>query len=72
MGGLHIEMVTLKLIGDWLEDTGWTNILYTVGLAEQGTANSFIKGEPVSKSRRVHQITASALYVLMKKIALYL
>ena len=67
LGGLHIEMVTLKLIGDLLEDTGWTNILYTTEVAEQGTSNSFIKGEPVSKSRRAHQITASVLYVLMKK-----
>ncbi len=23
LGGLHIEMAGLKVIGDWLEDTGW-------------------------------------------------
>ena len=23
LGGLHIELCSLKLIGDWLEDSGW-------------------------------------------------
>ena len=23
LGGLHIEMAALKVIGDWLEDCGW-------------------------------------------------
>ena len=39
-GGLHIEMATLKLLGDWLED--WTNALVQADIASFGTANSFI------------------------------
>ena len=67
MGGLHVEMVMLKVIGNWLEDTGWSNVLCTSEVAEQGTANSFIWGSHVSKTRKAHQITACALYSLMKK-----
>ena len=26
-GGLHIEMAGLKVIGDWLEDSGWVQAL---------------------------------------------
>ena len=26
-GGLHIEMAVMKVLGDWLEDSGWTNAL---------------------------------------------
>ena len=28
LGVLHIEMATLNLLGDWLEDSGWTNAWY--------------------------------------------
>lgn len=27
LGGLHIEMAGLKMIGDWLEDSGWVEAL---------------------------------------------
>ncbi len=27
LGGLHIEMATLSVMGDWLEGSGWTAIL---------------------------------------------
>ena len=26
-GGLHIEMAMLAVIGDWLEGSGWTNVM---------------------------------------------
>ena len=27
MGGLHIEMACLRIIGDWLQNSGWTGAL---------------------------------------------
>ena len=36
LGGLHIEMVDLKILGDWLEDSGWTNVLIEAKIANPG------------------------------------
>ena len=35
--------------------------------ASAGTAESFVKATSVTRSRRTHQVTASSLYVLLKK-----
>ena len=36
LGGLHIEMVALKMLGDWLEDSGWTSALVEARIANPG------------------------------------
>jgi hypothetical protein len=41
IGGLHIKMACLKLAGDWLEDSGWTEALVQADIAGAGTTNSF-------------------------------
>ena len=68
-GGLHIEMATLKLLGDWLEDSGWTiaNALIQAEIASSGTANSFILASHVTKTRHAHQVTAASLYALLQR-----
>ena len=63
LGGLHIEMAALSNIGGWLEDSGWTN----VNIASAGTAQSFLNGTRVSRTRHARQVTASSLYMLMQK-----
>ena len=66
-GGLHIEMATLKLLGDWLEDSGWTNALVQADIASSGTANSFIHASHIAKTRHAHQVTAASLYILLQQ-----
>ena len=66
-GGLHIEMAMLKLLGDWLEDSGWTNTLVQADIANSGTANSFIHARHVTKTRHAHQLTAASLYTLLQQ-----
>ena len=39
LGGLHIEMVALKMLGDWLEDSSWTSALVEAKIASAGVAN---------------------------------
>ena len=56
-GGLHIEMVVLKILGDLLEDSGWTAALVHAGVATSGTADSFLKVCHVTRTRRTLQIT---------------
>ena len=64
-GVRHVELTALKAIGTWTEDSGWTGALVKSGIASSGTADSFLKASPVSKTRRAHQITASVLTILM-------
>ena len=55
------------MLGDWLEDRGWTSALVEAKIANLGVANSFIKASNVKRARRAHQLTASALYTLLNK-----
>lgn len=67
LGGLHIEMAALNMIGDWLEDSGWVEALVQAKVASAGTAESFLKATHVTRTRHAHQVTASSLYILLKK-----
>ena len=65
-GGLHLEMCTLKMLGDVLKDSGWTIALTEAEVASAGTADSFIHASHVKKTRLAHQVTACSLYQLCK------
>ena len=64
-GGLHIEMALVRLLGRWLEHSGWTSALTQSKVASPGKADFFIKAASVTRSRHAHQLTASSLYVLL-------
>ena len=66
-GGLHIEMAFLKVIGGWLEGSGWTTALADPNVATPGTAESFFKAASVTRSCRAHQVTACSLFILLQK-----
>ena len=60
-------MAALNVIGDWLEDGGWVEALVQAKVATTGTAESFLKASHVTRTRHAHQVTASSLYILLKK-----
>jgi hypothetical protein len=64
MGGLHIEMAALKVLGHWLEGSGWTSVLVASGVATSGRAESFLKSSHITTTRYAHQVTAAALFIL--------
>ena len=66
-GGLDIEMAALKMLGDLLECSGWTGALIQAGIDIPGTADSCLKASHVTRTRRAHQVTASSLYLLLKR-----
>lgn len=66
-GGLHIEMAALKAIGNWLQGSGWAQALVQAEIATAGTADSFYQATHVMRTRRAHQITAAALYILQHR-----
>lgn len=67
LGPLHTEMAALKVLGDFLEGSGWCNAISQAKVANKGTADSFLKTSHVTKTRRAHQVTATTLYILQKK-----
>ena len=64
LGGLHTKMAALKVIGSWLEGSGWNVAITQANIASAGTADSFIKASHVTRIRHAHQVTA--LHILMK------
>jgi hypothetical protein len=53
LGGLHIEMTALKMLGSILKGSGWTTLLEDANIASGGTAYSFLSASNVAKTRRV-------------------
>ena len=41
-------MAGLKVIGDWLEDSGWVEALTQAKVVSSGTADSFLKDSHVT------------------------
>ena len=66
-GGLHIELAALKTAGDWLQGSGWPQVLEQAGIATAGTADSFLRATHITRTRRAHQVTAAALYILQRR-----
>ncbi len=65
---LGIEMVVVKISGDWLVySVGW-RLITVANVASSGTTDSFLKLAHVSHTRHVHTVTASALYILLVKV----
>ncbi len=63
-GGVHIEMIVCRVLGTWLDGSGWTRTLVEEGIATSGTADSLLKVSHLTKTRYAHQLKAAALSVL--------
>ena len=63
---MHIELAALKTLGDWLESSGWTTAITESNIASAGTADSFLNAAHISRTIHAHEVTACALYILMK------
>ena len=70
MGGLHIEMAALRMLGHWLEGSGWVQCLLNTGVATAGIADSFIQASYVKRTRYAHIVTAASLYIYLYSIAI--
>ena len=53
LGALHIEMVLLSCLGDWLQDSGWTTALSNAGVTSSGN-DSILSGHEVGTTKYVH------------------
>ena len=62
-GGLHIEMASLRTLGDWLLGSRWVETLVQAEVTTAGNADS-LDAAHVARTRFAHQVTAAALYIL--------
>ena len=60
-------MVILRVLGDILDGSGWTQIINKAGITTEGRAESLLRGNNVTRCRYAHQITASGLYTLQQE-----
>ena len=67
MGSLHTEMALMGALGNWLEDSGWTNIIHNSGVSRSGVAENLLTGHEVARNKYAHQVTAAALHILRQK-----
>ena len=56
-----------KPLDDWLEESGWHNLITDVEIASAGKAESFLNTSHVTRTRYAHQVTAATLHILMTK-----
>ena len=67
MGGLHIEMALLSVLGDWLEGSGWKVMLSNADVTTEGRADSLQRGSDTARAQWAHQVSAAALFALQTK-----
>lgn len=67
MGGLHVEMASLKMAGHWLDKSGWDSALVQADITTRGRADGILKAAHITRSRYAHQVSACSLYILQRK-----
>ena len=67
MGGLHVEMASLKMVGYWLDKSGWDSALVQADITSRGRGDGILKAAHITRSRYAHQVSACALYILQRK-----
>ena len=67
MGGLHIEMASLKCLGDWIEGSGWLSALTSSNVVTHGRAEVVQRGSNTCEGQWIHQIMTGASYILLHK-----
>ena len=66
LGGLHIEMAMINVIGLLLESSGWCETMSASGLTTVGRAQSLTGASHIKNARYAHQATCATLHSLMK------
>ena len=59
-------MLCEKLLGDWVRDNGWVEMIIDADVTPLGRAESLVRGAHVTRTRYAHQVTALSLSILRK------
>jgi len=63
LGGLHIEMAALRMLGHLMAGSGWVECLTMANVTTAGVAESFLHASHVKRTRYAHTVTAAALNI---------
>ena len=73
MGGLHIAMNFLKVIGTHMEGSGLEHIWIESGLLGPNATSEVLSGKHYNRGMRSHKITVQAMwYILAPQIISYI
>jgi len=67
LGGLHTEMATLRMLGNWLDSDGWTAALVSANVISSGKADALLQVSHVARTLYFHQVTVACLYIMQQK-----
>ncbi len=67
MGGLHIDMNFLGVLGDWLEGSGWSYVMTASNVTTKGRAVGLQKGSHTTRGQWAHQVRVVVLFALQSK-----
>ena len=67
LGAMHTEKMLWGASGNWLDDSGWTTALVNSGVTTSGRAQGFIGVHHICRTRYIHQVSVSAIYILLLK-----
>ena len=62
IGPLHSEIFWEKVLGDWVQDSGWVEMLVDAEETSPGRADALVKDSHVTLTRYAHQVTALSLF----------
>ena len=65
LGGLHIEIAYLSVLGDWLIESGWSVVMEKAKISTQGKIDDLLKGSKTSRAQWAHQISLATLHILI-------
>ena len=51
LGGLHIEITFLKVLGNWLDGSGWESVMASAGITTEGRVAALIKEAHTSRGQ---------------------
>ena len=64
---LHSEMLMEKLLGDWLRNSEWIQMLINAEVTASGQAEAMLKGTHVTGTRYAHQATVLSFSTLRRE-----
>jgi len=67
LGGLHIEMATLNMLGKWLDGSGWSSALVEADITTCGRTAALLSSSHVKRFCYAHQVTVASLHILQIK-----
>ena len=60
-------MAMLKVIGDWLDGSGWTYVMISANVTTEGRAVGLQECSHTSRGQWAHQVTAAALFIILHR-----